>query len=561
MIHFAETCEAIAATPATGTKATLLAAYLTGLDDVNLEAASRFFTGHPFAPSEQRRLAIGGSTILAAARLVWHIPDEELSAHYRASGDLGAALAPFTKRTQRTTLFTETLTPSLLKSLLDQAADASGKNAGRKRQTICERILSACGADIETKYVVKVMSGDLRIGLREGLVIEAIARAFERTPPAVRRAIMATGDFGRTAIAARYDALAEIGVAYGSAIGFMLASPLQYGSAYRELRSGDWTVESKFDGIRAQLHKVGDRVILFSRTFADISSSYPEVIEAARGINASLILDGELVAQRGKQVLPFRYLQARLQRKIVSPELLQQVPVTYVCFDILALHEEFLIDLPLAERRERLCELGLAAQHLRVENGLSIHIQELDVRLHELFEQARAAGHEGLVAKRLDSVYHPGRRGKWWLKIKRELSRLDVVVIAVEWGHGKRSQVLSDYTFAVRGKRDELLTIGKAYSGLTDAEIANLTPWFIEHRLPESHRRQRARSHEIPVEPKIVLEVAFDVIQESDLHESGFALRFPRIVRIRDDKPPAEIDTIDRVRAIYDAMLEREGLS
>ena len=164
------------------------------------------------------------------------------------------------------------------------------------------------------------------------------------------------------------------------------------------------------------------------------------------------------------------------------------------------------------------------------------------------------------MLKRADSPYAPGRRGKWWLKLKRELSTLDVVVVAVEWGHGKRAAVLSDYTFAVRAADGDLLTIGKAYSGLTDAEIAQLTPWFLEHRLPADARREKARFSEIPVEPAIVLEVAFDVIQESDLHESGFSLRFPRIVRIRDDKPLDEIDSLERVREIYGEMLQREAV-
>jgi DNA ligase-1 len=190
----------------------------------------------------------------------------------------------------------------------------------------------------------------------------------------------------------------------------------------------------------------------------------------------------------------------------------------------------------------------------RVEEATAIDV-------NDRFDAARERGNEGLMLKRSDSPYAPGRRGKWWLKLKRELDTLDVVVIAVEWGHGKRAKVLSDYTFAVRGTDGELLAIGKAYSGLTDAEIAELTPWFLDHRLPVSHQRDKARSHEIPVEPKIVLEVAFDVIQQSDLHESGFSLRFPRIVRIRDDKPPEQIDTIERVREIYRTMLEREGIT
>lgn len=163
------------------------------------------------------------------------------------------------------------------------------------------------------------------------------------------------------------------------------------------------------------------------------------------------------------------------------------------------------------------------------------------------------------MLKRTDAPYHPGRRGKWWLKLKRELSTLDVVVVAVEWGHGKRAKVLSDYTFAVRGRNGELLTIGKAYSGLTDAEIADLTQWFLAHLLRQA-QDDKKYGHAMPVEPKIVLEVAFDILQPSDLHESGFSLRFPRIVRLRDDKPPEEIDTIERVEDIYREMLAREGV-
>jgi DNA ligase-1 len=256
-------------------------------------------------------------------------------------------------------------------------------------------------------------------------------------------------------------------------------------------------------------------------------------------------------------VLPFRTLQARLQRKVLDDELLREVPLAYVIFDLLAIGDDLLLDEPLTVRRERLAELALPAS-LRV--ALFERVAQFPaVEINDRFEAARARGNEGLMLKRDDSPYAPGRRGKWWLKLKRELSTLDVAVVAVEWGHGKRAGVLSDYTFAVRGDGGRLETIGKAYSGLTDGEIAQLTPWFLAHRLPQDQQREKARSYEIPVEPKIVLEVAFDVIQESDLHESGFSLRFPRIVRIRDDKPPEEIDTIERVREIYREMLAREA--
>ncbi|MDQ6826845.1 MAG: ATP-dependent DNA ligase, partial [Candidatus Eremiobacteraeota bacterium] len=223
-------------------------------------------------------------------------------------------------------------------------------------------------------------------------------------------------------------------------------------------------------------------------------------------------------------------------------------------FDILALGAEYLIDRPLVERRTKLEQAVLPSQNIVLAQWYRSQKGQVAQQLHKRFEDARTRGHEGLLLKRCDAPYHPGRRGKWWLKLKRELTTLDVVVVAVEWGHGKRAKMLSDYTFAVHGPGGKLLTIGKAYSGLTDAEIAGLTPWFLEHAIEKPHR------YAIAVEPSIVLEVAFDVIQKSKLHESGFALRFPRIVRLRNDKPPSEIDTLERANEVYDAMLLREGV-
>jgi DNA ligase-1 len=261
---------------------------------------------------------------------------------------------------------------------------------------------------------------------------------------------------------------------------------------------------------------------------------------------------------RDGNVLPFRTLQARISRKDVGDALREDVPVAYVAFDLLAVDDELLLDEPYECRRERLGDVTVPNARFVIA-PYEVLPDEVDAAMiNARFEASRSRGNEGSMLKRVDSPYAPGRRGKWWVKLKRELSTLDVVVVAVEWGHGKRSKVLSDYTFAVRGDHGGLLAIGKAYSGLTDAEIAELTLWFLEHRLPAESQRVKARSSEIPVEPQIVLEVAFDVIQVSELHESGFSLRFPRIVRTRDDKPAVEIDTLDRVRQIYHEQLKRE---
>jgi DNA ligase-1 len=554
MVRFAVACEAISPISSKIAKIEKLADYLQSLDDADLEAAAYFFTGSPFARCEQKTLRLGGSTIIEAAKNVWNVRDADLTTAYREHGDLGSALSEFVRPPVDLGLFSETLTPASVKAIFEEIANAAGRAAGKRRLHLCQRLLASCKERLEAKYVIKITTGDLRIGLKEALVVEAIAKAFGAPTSDVRRAVMATGDIGSVAVAAREGALHGVRISYGVPIEFMLASPLQFGSSYRELSGGEWLIEDKFDGIRAQAHKADGTVRLFSRTANDVSHSYPEVIAALARIPEDFILDGEIVAQRNGMVLPFRYLQARLQRKTVTGDLMNEVPVAYMAFDALAIAERYLLDEPLTQRRGRLAKIITSGEHVALVHARVLDGENTTHVLHENFKAARERGHEGLVLKRADSPYHPGRRGKWWLKLKRELSTLDVVVVAVEWGHGKRAKVLSDYTFAVRGDGGQLVTIGKAYSGLTDAEIADLTQWFLQHQTGR-------RGHAIAVEPRVVLEVAFDIIQPSELHESGFSLRFPRIVRIRDDKPVEQIDTVRSVRKIYSAMLQREGVT
>jgi ATP-dependent DNA ligase I len=558
MERFALTAQRIASTPGKLEKVAALAAYLRSLDDGDLIAAARFFTGNPFAARDRRTLSVGGRTIVEVARRVWGFDDATLSESYRTTGDLGAALGPLVRPPVDSMLFHDRLTPATLDVLFGEIAEASGKRANGRREAVLERILRGCDDALVATYVIKIITGDLRVGLREGLVLDAIAVAFDADAPAVRRGLMACGDVGAVALAAKHGTLDELRVEYGTPIGFMLATPIPFGESYPELAGDTWLVEDKYDGIRVQAHLRAGSVALFSRRLNDVTAAYPEVATELATLSRDAILDGEIVAMRDGRVQPFRTLQARLQRKVVDESLRAEVPVAYVVFDLLALDGGLLIDEPLTGRREQLANLFVAGPHLNLSPIERFDAPE-PAQVNERFEAARARGNEGLMLKRADAPYLPGRRGRWWHKLKRELSTLDVVVVAVEWGHGKRSGVLSDYTFAVRGEGGELLTIGKAYSGLTDAEIAGLTPWFLAHRLAVEHQRAKARPYEIPVQPKIALEVAFDVIARSELHESGFSLRFPRIVRIRDDKPADEIDTIGRVAEIYAEMLEREG--
>jgi DNA ligase-1 len=394
------------------------------------------------------------------------------------------------------------------------------------------------------KYVVKIITGDMRIGLKENTVEEAIAKAFDRPIEDVRRANMFLGDVGETAIMAQAGAMVEMRLRLFRPVKFMLATPAaSEDEIFANFGDSPFFIEDKYDGIRGQLHVEPPRAALYSRTLDDISNQFPEVVRAAETFahhaNVSLIADGEVVGYKNGQVLPFARLQSRLGRKKPSDALLAEVPAALMIFDLLYFDGRTLIDEPLAQRRKLLETIALT-EHLIVAPSTLLTGR---VSLDPYFEQAERLRNEGLMLKEASSIYAPGKRGMSWLKWKKTLATLDVVVTAVEFGHGRRRQVLSDYTFAVQSE-GKLLNIGKAYSGLTDREILEMTTFFKEHTL-EDHGWFRL------VEPTVVLEVTFNGVQKSARHSSGFALRFPRILRIRYDKRRADIDTLETVEQIY----------
>jgi DNA ligase-1 len=355
---------------------------------------------------------------------------------------------------------------------------------------------------------------------------------------------MLTGDLGEVAVLARRGALRSAQLRLMHPLQFMLASPEEDAEAIMRRVGGEAWVEDKYDGIRGQMHKEGDRVVLYSRDLNEVTASFPEVVASAGAVPHDVLLDGELLAFKDGVVLPFFELQHRLGRKVVSAELLAEVPVIFVAFDLLYLDGRNLLTEPLRERRRLLEALNLPSPFM-----LAYLIRALDAaELDRIFEGARARNNEGLMVKDPESRYTPGRRGLGWLKLKKALATLDVVVTGVEVGHGKRKNVLSDYTFAVYDEAgDRLVNIGKAYSGLTDAEIAQMTDHFKSITLKDYGRFRS-------VQPEVVLEVAFDAIMESGRHNSGYALRFPRIKQIRTDKTVREIDTLANVARMHRAF-------
>ncbi|HEX6867396.1 MAG TPA: hypothetical protein VF119_01260, partial [Candidatus Limnocylindrales bacterium] len=398
-----------------------------------------------------------------------------------------------------------------------------------------------------------------RIGLREGLVEAAIAKAFDRPLDDVKWAGMLVGDMGRLASLAREGHLADAELTLFHPLKCMLASPAEDAAEIMKRLGPEVWVEDKYDGIRAQLHKRAADVRLYSRDLHDISGQFPEIVEAARTMPWTGVLDGEILAWKDGLVLPFISLQARLGRKEPSHRIRAEVPVIYVAFDVLAdgpgddaaggATVEPLLREPLSIRRARLDAIALTTvdhggRFLRSHLGVASDADALEAA----FAAARARRNEGLIVKDPTSGYSPGRRGLGWLKMKKALATIDCVVVGVEVGHGKRHGVLSDYTFAVRDdETGTLVNIGKAYSGLTDAEIAEMTAWFEAHTIARFGRYRQ-------VEPAVVVEIAFDVIVRSKRHGSGFSLRFPRIHALRPDKSVDEIDTVASVTELYEGL-------
>lgn len=534
MLQFARAGAAVGATPATLEKTRILGAYFRTLDDADLRRAAVYMSGRTFPPSQRRTLGMGWSTVNKVISSLSHRNDEELSRIFRKHSDLGDwAGEALDGSTQP-----EPVSLKDVEETLESIRSAKGVAKAAPLEALLRRL------DPEAaRFFIKIISGELRIGLSEGLVEAAIAEAFSVPITQVKRVHLITGDIGETAVRCKHGEFEASTITPFQPVRFMLASPVETaGEAFERMGAGTVWTEEKYDGVRCQLHREGSHVELFSRDLKETTGAFPELIESAPSIGHDVLFDGEVLAHRDGRVLRFFELQRRLGRKVVDQELRRQVPVVLVVFDLLWLDGRTLLDEPLRDRRRLLEGIGLQPPFLLARLEAATDPQHLD----RIFAETRERGNEGLMAKDPLSPYTPGRRGLAWLKLKRPLATLDVVVTAVEWGHGKRRGVLSDYTFAVRDERaGRLVNVGKAYSGLTDAEIATFTKRFLEITIQDM-------GHVRMVRPEVVLEVAFDSIQHSGRHLSGYALRFPRIVRIRDDKPVDEIDTLERVAELYD---------
>jgi DNA ligase-1 len=546
---FSSTLEKAGEKPSKNEKVRLLSEYMRGLDAEDAELAARFATGRSSRKGSADETQIGYSTIMDVLKDLTGLSPRDIGRVYVKYGDLGKVVEEILAGKKETTLFAETLSLKDVGDAFEAMTRAKGKGSSDLKKSYLKALLLRSDA-AEAKFIVKILTKEMRIGLVDGLVEEAIAEAYGIDRGALRETALLLGDIGLLARRARLGELSEVRLELMRPTNFMLAEPMRTAEEIASYFEGrPLNGEYKYDGVRAQVHKRGAEVKIFSRRLEEITPSFPEVVKAAGAIGHDFILDGELVPFRDGSPLSFQLLQRRLRRIENFEAAMKEAPVSYFCFDILLLDGEDVHQRPMRERREALGR-AIAGAFPEAEMRRVSTAEEIGV----LFRASRLRGYEGLVLKDPESPYTPGRRGRSWVKLKEELDTLDVVIVGAELGHGKRAGKISDYTFAVRDG-ESLKVIGKAYSGLTDKEIDEM---MVKIKALTVEDDGYFRS----VKPELVIEVAFDSVQRSQRHDSGFALRFPRIKRIRADKGVGDIDTIEKVRKVFESQkvrVEEEG--
>jgi DNA ligase-1 len=533
----------------------MTADFLKRLDAEEVEPVVSMILGRAFPKWSQKTLDVSWATLSGVLQRVTGVDWDVFREAFSGTGDVGAAVKAVFEKTKvkkQVLLLEKTLTITEVRHLLQSIAATAGSGSREKKERLIASLLSQA-SPVEAKYLAKIFVSEMRTGLYEGLMEQAVAKAFEVPLATVQKASMALGDIGEVAAIAKTEGKERL-----SQIGFQVFRPVKLMSAQvasdadeaLQEHGGRTAFEYKYDGARVQIHKREDEVRVFSRRLTDATQSLPEVVEAVKAnIKAGeAIVEGEVIAvDDGGHPIPFQHLMRRFKRVHEVRGMAEKIPVRLYLFDVLFLDGKSLISLPYVQRRKVLAE---NAGEIPLTTQI---VTDKKARAETFLNEAIDAGHEGLMAKKLDSPYTPGTRGKRWFKIKPVLEPLDLVITAAEYGYGRRHGWLSDYYLAARdAATGEFLNVGKTFKGLTDAEIIEMTRKLKELTL----RQERNR---VVVLPKIVVEVAYNEIQKSPKYKSEMALRFARISRVRDDKSPEDADTIEKVREIFERQFAKKG--
>ncbi|WP_246982159.1 ATP-dependent DNA ligase LigA [Halorientalis marina] len=519
--------------------------FLTAGDD--LATVARFVQGRVFPAHDSTTLDIGPSLCYAAiARAAGrNVSAEDVEDRVAETGEIGAVAASYGFGGQQGLgAFggdgeggADPLTVGEVDARLRELAAAAGEGSQDRKLDVLFGLFNRCDPD-EARYLARIVLSEMRIGVGEGTVRDAVAGAFDVPVEAVERALQVTNDYGLVAEIARDEGesgLAAQHLEVGRPVQAMLA---QAGSVTDALE--DWdaaAVETKFDGARVQVHYDGETVWLFSRNMEDVTDALPELVTfVEESLTVPAILDGEAVAvDDDGNPQPFQEILKRFRRKHDVAKAREEVAVELDAFDCLHADGEDLLDAPLTERHDRLVSvLDAGIAELRVTDDPD--------EIADIETTALEAGHEGIMLKDPDSTYSPGRRGRNWLKRKPDVETLDLVVTGAEWGEGRRAELLGTFEVSVRTD-DGYATVGNVATGITDEELADLTDLLDAHVRAEDGKT-------VDIDPTVVFEVGYEEIQPSPTYDSGWALRFPRFVGVRDDKEPADADALDRLERL-----------
>jgi DNA ligase-1 len=531
--------------------AALLADFLRGLSPKEIPPAVRLTIGQVFPEWDGRALNVSWKAVMAVME---GLTDASPSVHDEISAqavDGGQAVRMLLEQARRQPPSLPPLTILEVFHTFEDIAETAGKGSRARKEALLQGLLSRA-TPVEAKYLVKVIYQEMRHGVSEGIMLDAVAKAAGVKTRLVRRANQLWGDLGEVALVALTEG--ETGLKKATVRLFRPLKPMLAQTAGDlieafERYEGRLALEYKLDGARVQIHRRGDEVRIYSRHLAEVTASLPDVVAEVQDKLAAeeAILEGEAVAVDAQgRPLPFQHLMRRFRRKHAVAATVEEIPIELHLFDALYLNGKTLVDAPCQERWAALEE---AAGKLNLVRRL---IPKTVEEGEAFAEAAYRDGHEGVMAKDLDSAYTPGVRGKSWLKLKRVLS-LDLVIVAADWGYGRRHGWLSNYHLAARDANSgQYLVVGKTFKGLTDAEFQEMT-----ERLQALERSRKGGT--VFVQPQVVVEVLFNEIQESRQYRSGLALRFARISRLREDKTPAEADTLQTLRQLYDQQFQYKG--
>ena len=549
--EFAEFCSILERISSTLEMTARIATFIKKIEeDDDLYNVILFLMGQVYPSWDERELGVGVGLIYEALKVVSGVDKRKIEQLVKEYGDLGLAAEKLIKGKSQMTLFAEELTIAKVREVFDKIASLEGEGS-QKRKVMLLTDLYVSATPIEARYLTRLILGEMRLGVGEGIIRDAIARAWLVDAELVERAYMITNDLGRVAVVAKNrgkEGLKELKIELHVPVRMMLAQVAEnIEDAIREMKRV--AVEWKFDGSRVQVHWGNGKVTIYSRRLENVTRALPEIVDAVKNcVKEGVILDGEVIAVKDGKPMPFQHVLRRFRRKHEITKVMGEISLIVYFFDILYKDGE-VIDLPLEERRKILESVVKESDVVKIAKQVVTNKKE---EIEAVFKEALDAGHEGAMLKNPKSPYIPGKRGKHWLKLKEVMETLDLVVIGGEWGEGRRSHLISSFELAcidpVTGK---LLPIGKVGTGFTDEDLEELTKLFKPLIIYEDGKT-------IKFQPKIVFEVAYQEIQKSPKYESGYALRFPRFIRIRDDKSPEEADTIERVAKLYESQFKKK---